>query len=37
MTTERYLWVLLGVLGVLLMLGLVGGLYPKIVGIINAI
>lgn len=37
MTTERYLWILFGVLGVLLLLGLVGGLYPKVAGMINAI
>lgn len=37
MTTERYLWILLAVLGILLILGIGGGLYGKVVGIINGL
>lgn len=37
MTSERFMWILFGVIGVLLMLALVGGVYPKVAGIINGL
>jgi hypothetical protein len=37
MTSERFIWLLLAVIGVLLLLGLGGGLFQKVVGIINGL
>ncbi len=37
MTSERFIWLLLAVIGILLVLALVGGIYPKVVGIISGL
>ena len=37
MTSERFIWILFAVIGVLLMLALVGGIYPKVVEMISGI
>jgi len=37
MTSERFIWILFGVIGVLLALGLGGTIYPKIVAMINGL
>jgi hypothetical protein len=37
MTSERFIWLLLAVVGILLLLGFAGGLYTKVAGILHGL
>jgi|GEM_PF-3321930 len=37
MTSERFIWLLVAVIGVLILLGLAGGLYSKVAGMLHGL